>query len=59
MPVTEMIVGMSAGLFFLVGFVFFLRLLQAWLLHRTVRKAIERDSPMAANSWFPGSYSQR
>jgi hypothetical protein len=48
MPVTEMIVGLSAGLFMLMGFVFFLRLVQAWMLHRTLRDAIKRDSPMAA-----------
>jgi hypothetical protein len=48
MPVTEMVVGISAGLFFLTGFVFFLRLLQTWLLHRTLRKAIEKDSGVAA-----------
>ncbi|HEX2763042.1 MAG TPA: hypothetical protein VHM92_04230 [Allosphingosinicella sp.] len=47
MPVTEMIVGLSAGLFMLVGFVFFLRLIQAWLLHRTLRDAIKRDSAVA------------
>jgi hypothetical protein len=48
MPVTEMIVGISAGLFMLTGFIFFLRLIQAWLLHRTLREAITRDSPLAA-----------
>lgn len=44
MPVTEMIVGISAGLFFLTAFIYFLRLVQAWFLHRTLNKAIERDS---------------
>lgn len=48
MPVTEMIVGLSAGLFMLVGFVFLLRLIQASLLHRTLRDAIQRDSVVAA-----------
>ncbi|HEY0414591.1 MAG TPA: hypothetical protein VGD66_15770 [Allosphingosinicella sp.] len=48
MPVTEMIIGVSAGLFMLTGFVFFLRLIQAWLLHRTLREAIKRDSAVAA-----------
>jgi hypothetical protein len=47
MPVTEMIVGLSAGLFFLLGFIFLLRLVQAWLLHRTLRDAIKRDSAHA------------
>lgn len=47
MPVTEMVIGISAGLFMLVGFVFFLRLIQAWLLHRTLRDAIQRDSAVA------------
>ena len=49
MPVTEMIVGISAGLFMLVGFVFLLRLIQASLLHRTLRDAIQRDSAVAEN----------
>jgi hypothetical protein len=44
MPVTEMIIGLSAGLFFLLGFIFFLRLIQAWMLHRTIREAIKEDS---------------
>ena len=47
MPVTEMIVGVAAGLFMLTGFVFFLRLIQAWLTHRTIREAIARDSAIA------------
>ncbi|HYJ83050.1 MAG TPA: hypothetical protein VEW26_09450 [Allosphingosinicella sp.] len=47
MPFTEMIVSISVGLLFLVGFVFFLRLIQAWLLHRTLREAISRDSAHA------------
>ncbi len=47
MPVTEMIIGMSAGLFFLLGFLFLLRLIQAWLLHRTLRDAIKKDSAHA------------
>ena len=48
MPVTEMIVLLSIGLFMLAGFVFFLRLIQAWLLHKTLRDAIKRDSPTAS-----------
>jgi hypothetical protein len=47
MPVTEMIIGLSAGLFMLTGFVYFLRLIQAWMLHRTLRDAINRDSAVA------------
>ena len=49
MPVTEMIVGISGGLFVLIGFVFLVRLGQAWFLHRTLREAIGRDSPIAAD----------
>ena len=44
MPVTEMIVGLSVGVFSLLGFIYLLRLIQAWLLHRTLRDAIKRDS---------------
>lgn len=47
MPVTEMIVGLSAGLFMLTGFVYFLRLIQAWMLHRSLRDAIAKDSALA------------
>ncbi len=47
MPVTEMIVGISAGLLMLGAFVFLLRLIQAWMLHRTLRDAITRDSSVA------------
>jgi hypothetical protein len=47
MPLTEMIVGISAGLFFLLAFIFFLRLVQAWLLHRTLRDAIAKNSEQA------------
>ncbi|MET1109944.1 MAG: hypothetical protein ABWX67_00310 [Allosphingosinicella sp.] len=48
MPVTEMIVAVSVGIFFFLGFVFLVRLLQAWMLHRTLREAISRDSAQAA-----------
>jgi hypothetical protein len=34
--------------FFLTGFIFFLKLIQAWMLHRTLRDAIKRDSPLAS-----------
>ena len=47
MPLTEMIIGISAGLFFLLGFIFLVRLIQAWMLHRTLRDAIGRDSAHA------------
>jgi hypothetical protein len=47
MPVTEMIVGIAGGLFLLTAFLYFLRLVQAWLLHRTLRDAISRDSALA------------
>lgn len=48
MPVTEMISVMAVGLFFLTGFVYFLKLIQAWMLHRTLRDAIKRDSAHAS-----------
>jgi hypothetical protein len=47
MPVTQMIVGITGGLLLLTAFVYFLRLVQAWLLHRTLRDAISRDSATA------------
>jgi hypothetical protein len=47
MYITDMITGISAGLLLLTGFVYFLRLIQAWMMHRTLRDAINRDSPMA------------
>jgi hypothetical protein len=47
MPVTEMIAITGMGLFFLLGFIYLLRLFQAWLLHRTLRDAIKRDSAHA------------
>ena len=49
MPATEMIVGLSAGLFMLLAFIHFLRLINAWLVHRTIRTAIERDSALGAD----------
>lgn len=48
MPVTEMITISSIGLFFLLAFIYFLRLIQAWMLHRSLREAIKRDSSHAA-----------
>ncbi len=47
MPVTEMITIASIGLFFLLGFIYFLRLIQAWMLHRSLREAINKDSAHA------------
>lgn len=47
MPVTEMITMTAVGLFFLLGFIYFLRLLQAWMLHRSLREAIKKDSAHA------------
>ncbi|HEX8262065.1 MAG TPA: hypothetical protein VF547_04235 [Allosphingosinicella sp.] len=47
MPVTEMITISAIGLFFLLGFIYFLRLIQAWMLHRSLREAIKRDSAHA------------
>jgi hypothetical protein len=44
MPETEMIVTMGVGLFFLLGFIFILRLIQAWIVHKTLRDAIGKDS---------------
>jgi hypothetical protein len=32
----------------LIGFVQFLRLIHAWMLHRTLRQAIKEDAPVAA-----------
>ena len=47
MPVTEMITISSIGLFFLLAFIYFLRLIQAWMLHRSLREAINKDSAHA------------
>ena len=47
MPVTEMVVGLSVGLFGLLGFIYLLRFVQAWMLHRTLREAIKQDSAQA------------
>ncbi|HEX6376281.1 MAG TPA: hypothetical protein VFZ91_11240 [Allosphingosinicella sp.] len=47
MPVTEMITISAIGLFFLLGFIYFLRLIQAWMLHRSLREAIKKDSAHA------------
>jgi hypothetical protein len=47
MPTTELIAVTTAFLCLLVGFVVLVRFFRAWLLHRTLRKAIERDSGAA------------
>jgi hypothetical protein len=44
MPVTEMITMSAMGLFMLLAFIYFLRLIQAWMLHRSLRDAIRKDS---------------
>jgi hypothetical protein len=44
MPVTEMITMTAVGLFMLLAFIYFLRLIQAWMLHRSLRDAIKKDS---------------
>jgi hypothetical protein len=44
MPATEMIVTIGVGLFFLLAFIFVLRLIQAWMVHKTLRDAIGKDS---------------
>jgi len=48
MPETEMITIIATFFFVLVGFVFLLRLIKGWLLHRTLREAIMRDSATAS-----------
>ena len=47
MPSTEMAVMITMTLCLLIGFIFILRFFRAWQLHRTLRKAIERDSASA------------
>lgn len=47
MPGTELAAVITAFLCLLVGFIFLVRFFRAWLLHRTLRKAIERDSATA------------
>lgn len=48
MPFNEMVAGISGGVLLLIGFIYFLRLIHAWLLHRALREAINRDSAVAA-----------
>ncbi|MEA3062498.1 MAG: hypothetical protein QOJ94_2279 [Sphingomonadales bacterium] len=47
MLIIERISDLTAGFMMLVAFVYFLRLVQAWLMHRTLRRAIDRDSALA------------
>ena len=42
--IAETIGIIGVALCMLTAFVYFLKLVQAWLLHRTLRKAIDRDS---------------
>lgn len=43
MPVTEMIIGMAAGLFMLVAFIAALRLIATVVRQGTLRRAIDKD----------------
>ena len=49
MPITEMIVGLSAGLFFLVAFIQIVRFGVTVVQHKTARRVIDRD-PASAES---------
>ena len=44
----EMIAIIGVSLCMLTAFIYFLKLIQAWMLHRTLRDAIKRNSPLAA-----------
>lgn len=46
-PETIAVVGVS--LCMVTAFVYFLKLIQAWMLHRTLRNAIERDSSIVGD----------
>jgi hypothetical protein len=45
----EMIGIIAVSLCMLTAFIYFLKLLQAWMLHRTLRDAIKRDSAIAGD----------
>ena len=45
--IAEVIAIVAIALCMLTAFIYFLKLLQAWLLHRTLRDAIQRDSAIA------------
>ncbi|HET9354552.1 MAG TPA: hypothetical protein VFO42_00135 [Sphingomicrobium sp.] len=47
MPITEMIVGVSAGLFFLVAFIQIVRFGVTVVQHKTARRVIDRDPASA------------
>ena len=47
MPSTEMVVMIAITLSLLGGLALIIRFLSGWLMHRTLRKAIERDSAAA------------
>jgi len=47
MPGTELAAILGAFVCLLIGFVVLVRFFRAWLLHRTLRSAIERDSAAA------------
>lgn len=47
MPGTEFVAFITVTLCLLIGFIFIVRFFRAWLLHRTLRQAIERDSAQA------------
>src|SRR5688500_16266621 len=47
--IAEVIGIVAIALCMLTAFIYFLKLLQAWLLHRTLRDAIKRDSAVAGD----------
>ena len=47
--IAEIIGIIGVSLCMLTGFIYFLKLLQAWMLHRTLRNAIEKDSKIAGD----------
>ncbi|WP_162888056.1 hypothetical protein [Sphingomonas mesophila] len=47
MPVTEMILGMTAGCLLLIGAIQILRLIQTWITHKTIRRTIDKDPSLA------------
>src|SRR5687768_9215796 len=49
MSATEIIGIVTITLSMLTGFIYFLKLIQAWMLHRTLRDAIKRDSAIAGD----------
>lgn len=47
MPATEMIVSIAVTTALLFAFSHLVRLVQAWITHKTIRRAIEKDPGMA------------